>query len=125
VALEGPLPVRGDGRALGQAITALLDNAVTYTPVGGTLHLAGQCARGRATLTLRDNGPGIAPEHLRRLFEPFYRVNSAHTGAREHRGLGLAYAAHITHAHRGRLSVTSQVGTGSAFTLTLPLDRSR
>jgi len=125
VALEEPLPVRGDGRALGQAITALLDNAVTYTPVGGTLHLVGRRARGRVTLTLRDNGPGIAPEHLRRLFEPFYRVNSAYTGAREHSGLGLAYVAHITHVHRGRLSVTSQLGAGSAFTLTLPLARSR
>jgi signal transduction histidine kinase len=122
LALEGPLPTRGDPRALQQAVTSLLDNAVTYTPVGGTIRLVGRRRRGRALLVVHDTGPGIAPEHLPHLFEPLYRVDPARGNGGGHVGLGLARAAHIAQAHGGRLTIESQVGVGTVATLSLPLD---
>ena len=121
VALEGPLPARGDVRALQQAITNLLDNAVTYTPVGGTIHLVGRRGRHHALLVVRDTGPGIAAEHLPHLFEPFYRVDPARGNGAGHVGLGLVRAARVARAHGGRLTIESQVGVGTVATLVLPL----
>jgi signal transduction histidine kinase len=123
--LDGPLPVRGNAATLQRALDALLDNALTHTPSDGAIHLTARCARGRATLTIRDTGPGIAPEHLPHLFEPFYRVDPTRTsmGDTRHAGLGLSRAARIARAHDGRLTVASRVGQGSAFTLSLPLDQ--
>jgi len=123
VALDEPLPVCGDALKLRQALTNLLDNAITYTPEGGTIHLAARQARGHAQLTVRDTGPGIAAEHLPHLFEPFYRVDAARSGGSGHAGLGLALAAWIAQAHGGHLSVESRAGVGSTFTLMLPLAR--
>jgi signal transduction histidine kinase len=71
-------------------------------------------------LAVRDTGRGIAPEHLSRLFEPFYRVDSARGGESAHTGLGLALAAWIARAHHGQIAVESQVGVGTVFSLTLP-----
>jgi signal transduction histidine kinase len=122
VAVEGPLPARGDAQALQQAITNLLDNAVTYTPMGGTIHLAGRRGRRHVLLVVRDTGPGIAPEHLPHLFEPFYRVDPARGNGVGHVGLGLVRAAHVARAHGGRLTIESQLGVGTAATLALPLD---
>jgi signal transduction histidine kinase len=125
--LDGPLPVRGNGPTLQRALDSLLDNAVAHTPAGGAIRLTARRARGTAALTIRDTGPGIAPEHLPHLFEPFYRVDPARVsdGDVRHAGLGLSRAARIARAHDGRLTVESRVGAGSAFTLSLPLDRGR
>ena len=122
--LDGPLPVRGNERMLQRAMGSLLDNAVDHTPAHGAIYLTARQARGRAELTVRDTGPGIAPEHLPHLFEPLYRVDPARTGAGDarHAGLGLSRAARIARAHDGRLTVESRVGLGSAFTLSLPLN---
>lgn len=125
VALDGPLPTRGDARALHHAVSSLLDNAISYTAPGGSIRLVGRRTRGRALLSVRDTGPGIAPEHLAHLCEPFYRVDPARASAAGHMGLGLARAARIARAHGGRLAVESQVGVGTAVTLSLPLDRAR
>lgn len=119
MALDDSLPARGDAHALHQAVTSLLDNAISYTPRGGRIHLAGQRMHGRAVLTIRDTGTGIAPRHLPHLGEPFYRVNPAPG----HVGLGLARAAWIARAHSGRLAIESHVGAGTMVTLSLPLDR--
>ncbi len=123
--LDGSLPVRGNERLLRRALDSLLGNAVDHTPVGGAIRLTARRARGRAALTIQDTGPGIAPEHLPHLFEPFYRVDPTRTSAGDtrHAGLGLSRAARIARAHDGRLTVESHVGQGSAFTLSLPLDR--
>ncbi len=125
-ALGGPLPVRGNGPTLRRALDSLLDNAVVHTPSGGAIRLTARRTRGQAALTVRDTGPGIAPEHLPHLCEPFYRLDPARTsdGDGRHAGLGLSRAARIARAHDGRLTIASQVGVGSVFTLSLPLDRS-
>ncbi len=123
LALDGPLPVRGDAPALTRAITALLDNAVAYTAPGGAVSLIGQRSRTRATLAVRDTGPGIAPKHLPHLREPFYRVDPTRRDGVEHAGLGLTRADRVARAHGGHLAIRSRVGVGSTVTLSLPLDR--
>jgi signal transduction histidine kinase len=120
VALDGELPTEGDRLKLRQALTNLLDNAVTYTPQGGRIRLTARRERGRAVLAVRDTGSGIATRHLPHLFEPFYRVDCARGGS-GHSGLGLALASWIAQAHGGHLAVESRVGVGTVFTLSLPL----
>jgi signal transduction histidine kinase len=121
VELDGPLPTCGDPLKLRQALTNLLDNAITYTPEGGAIRLSARAARGRAVIAVRDTGPGIEAQHLPHLFEPFYRVDSARGGGSGHAGLGLALASWIARAHGGHLAVESRIGVGTVFTLTLPL----
>jgi signal transduction histidine kinase len=116
---DGSLLVQGDAIKLRQLLNNLLDNAVTYTPPEGRVQVSGRRDRGQVRLQVRDSGPGIAPEHLPRLFEPFYRVDSTGGGNEDHSGLGLALAAWIARAHRGHLSVESHLGAGTTFTLTL------
>ncbi len=123
VTLTEPLFAHGDARALQRAVAALLDNAVTYTPDGGMIHVVGRRGRGRALVVVRDTGPGIAPEHLPYLFEPFYRVDPARGAGDGHTGLGLVRAARVARAHGGRLAIESKEGVGTAATLTLPLAR--
>src|SRR5919201_4436674 len=121
VALDGALPAQGDRLKLRQALTNLLDNAVTYTPEGGTIRLTARQDHGRAIIAVRDTGPGIAAQHLPHLFEPFYQVDAARGGGSGHAGLGLALAAWIVQTHGGHLAVESRSGVGTVFTLTLPL----
>jgi signal transduction histidine kinase len=120
VRLPHTLPVQGDPMQLRQALTNLLDNAVTYTPEGGEICLVGKRERGQAVLEIRDTGVGIPRQHLTHLFEPFYRVDGARTAA-GHVGLGLALTAWIVRAHHGQVDATSRDGAGSVFTLSLPL----
>jgi signal transduction histidine kinase len=119
VRLDGPLLVEGDAGKLRQAVSNLLDNAVSYTPAGGVVRVSGSRERGRVLVQIRDTGPGIAPEHLPHLFEPFYRADRGRGGSDGHAGLGLALAAWIVRAHGGQLSVESRLGAGSVFTITL------
>lgn len=118
---EEPLCLRGDAVKLRQAISILLENAVTYTPPGGVIRVVVRAERGRALLEVHDTGPGIAPEHLPRLFEWFYRVDPAADTGRGHLGLGLAMAAWIAETHGGAIDVASTPGAGSVFTIALPL----
>lgn len=102
-----------------QAIGILLDNAMKYTPAGGTITVSLQHANEMATIEVADTGPGLATQHLSHLFERFYRVEEARTthGA----GLGLAIARQIAEQHGGSIGVESTVGSGSTFTIRLPL----
>ena len=75
-------------------------------------------------LTVREFGHGIAPEHLPRLTERFYRVDPGQSRAKNGTGLGLALVKHILTRHRGRLAISSRLGEGSTFTATAPLARS-
>ena len=105
---------------LEQAIVNLLDNAISYSNPAGTVWL---CARGRdgeVRIDVRDEGIGIAPEHVSRIFERFYRTDRARDRASGGTGLGLAIVKHIVQIHDGQVEVDSQVGQGSTFSLRLP-----
>ena len=112
--------VEGDQDRLKQLILNLVDNALRYTPSGGSVTLDLVHRAGWAELRVRDTGPGIPAENLPRIFERFYRFDqpgARHTGGT---GLGLAICRWIAEAHGGRVEAASQEGVGSAFTVFLP-----
>ncbi len=113
--------VGGDEDLLMHLLLNLVDNAVAYTPAGGGVEVALYAADGWARLSVSDSGPGIAPEHLERIFELFYRLDHARSRRSGGAGLGLAIARWVAEAHGGRIEVDSVVGRGSTFTLVLPL----
>lgn len=112
--------VHGDRDQLRRLLFNLIDNAVKYTPPGGTIQVALECHNGRAELSVEDNGVGIAPEHLPNLFNRFYRVDSARPRQSSATGLGLAISLSIAKAHQGALDVASQPDQGTRFTFSLP-----
>ncbi|MBU1395897.1 MAG: response regulator [Gammaproteobacteria bacterium] len=121
---DGALPamVRADERRLRQILLNILGNAVKFTVSGSvTLHLRYQ--REMAFFTIEDTGPGIAPEEISHIFEPFSRGSAAHVGATGGTGLGLTIARMLTDVMGGELSVTGQPGAGSRFEVRLFLPR--
>ncbi len=106
---------------LEQALINLLDNAVKYGPEGSvvTVRVAPEPALVR--IEVSDAGPGIARQHLGRIFERFYRVDPGRSRDMGGTGLGLSIVRHIAEVHRGEVGVTSQLGAGSTFTLTIPI----
>ncbi|MEW6266783.1 MAG: two-component system histidine kinase PnpS [Thermodesulfobacteriota bacterium] len=115
-----PLLVQGDQRQLEQALVNLLENAVKYTNSGGRVTLSAYKLEGMIHLKVSDTGIGIAPEHLPRIFERFYRVDKNRSREMGGTGLGLAIVKHVALAHGGRVEVESRLGRGSTFSLTLP-----
>jgi two-component system OmpR family sensor kinase len=112
--------VAGDGDRLAQVITNLVSNAIKYTPSGGRVSVCTQATNGGVELVVSDNGIGIPPGDLPRIFERFYQVDKAR-GPRRGTGLGLAIVAEIVHAHSGKITASSAgPGKGSTFTLWLP-----
>ncbi len=107
-----------DRDALKQVLLILLDNALKYTPPQGTITIATAVTEGQVTIQVRDTGPGIPSSTLPHIFERFYRVETARTSPGA--GLGLAIAKELVEAQGGTLSVESQAGRGSQFTVTLP-----
>jgi len=120
---QEPAVVLGDEARLIQVILNLLDNALAYTDAGGKITLSVEVKNENVCLTVRDMGIGIATKHLEHIFERFYRTDPARSRARGGSGLGLAIAEWVVRAHEGTISVESQVGKGSAFSVTLPLAR--
>jgi heavy metal sensor kinase len=116
-------PVTGDHRMLQRLIANLLDNALKYTPAGGSVELTVFQNAGSAALTVRDTGSGISVGDLPRIFERFYRCDQSRSVAGT--GLGLSLARAIARAHGGEITVESRPGRGSAFTVTLPGPSSR
>ncbi len=116
--------VRGDPERLRQLVSNLLDNAVCYTPPGGAIRIDARRTGSRAELVVQDSGVGIAPEHLPRIFDRFYRVDPARGRATGGSGLGLAIVKHIAAAHGGDVRVQSEPGRGARFTVTLPAEPS-
>jgi signal transduction histidine kinase len=116
-----PVATPGDRDRLLQVLLILLDNAVRHTSPGGLILVqTGFHGRERVAVAVHDTGPGIAPEHLPRLFDRFYRIDDARGRATGGVGLGLAIAEAIVRAHQGDIVVASQVGRGSVFTVRLP-----
>jgi signal transduction histidine kinase len=115
------VPLRADRDRVLQVLRILVDNAQRYTPAGGRITLTARPLDGRALISVTDTGSGIAPEHLPRVFERFYRADTARTRSEGGTGLGLAIARGIAEAHGGRLSLASVVGEGTTATLELPV----
>jgi heavy metal sensor kinase len=113
-------PVEADPERLEQVIRNLLDNAIRYSPRGGTVSITVANHHGQVELAVRDEGPGIEPPELEHVFERFYRGNPSRPPAGEGSGLGLAICREIAEAHGGGMSATSTVGHGSTFRLRLP-----
>jgi signal transduction histidine kinase len=114
-------PVLVDPERVHQVLFNLLDNAVRYTPAGGEVTVSAHSAAGGCEIAVRDTGPGIAPEHLPRLFERFYRADAARSRGDGGTGIGLAIARSVVEAHGGRIRAESRVGQGSVFTFDLPV----
>jgi signal transduction histidine kinase len=111
--------IEADERKVKQIIFNLLSNAVKFTPGGGQVTLAASAADGQVEISVRDTGVGISAEDQERIFEEFYQVGASRT--QEGTGLGLALTRRLVELHHGRLSVESEPGVGSTFTVTLPL----
>lgn len=115
------LKVRGDGQHLRQLLSNLVDNAVRYTPEGGSITISLFRDGDRARLEVVDSGIGIAPEHLTHIFERFYRADRARSRASGSIGLGLAIVKGIAEQHGGEVKAESQPGQGSILTVWLKL----
>jgi signal transduction histidine kinase len=117
---ETSLWVNGDRDALRRLFLILLDNAVKYTPAGGSMAVAVGAEDGHVVGTVRDTGIGIAPEHLPHVFDRFYRADRARSRTDGGAGLGLAIGRWIAEIHGGRLRVDSEPQRGSSFHVDLP-----
>jgi signal transduction histidine kinase len=118
---QDDLWTRGSASRLERMLRNLVDNAIKYTPEGGTVALSLFRDGDWACLEVADTGIGIAPEHLPHIFDRFYRVDESRTRGGGGSGLGLAIAKNIVEQHGGRISVVSQPGKGSRFTVWLKL----
>lgn len=121
-----PLWVLGDRDELIRALENLVENALKYGAAGKRVDITvsrGQTRAGmqEGRVAVRDFGPGIAPEHLPRLTERFYRVDVTDSRAQGGTGLGLALVKHVLNRHGGRLTIESTLGAGATFTMHLPL----
>jgi two-component system phosphate regulon sensor histidine kinase PhoR len=121
VRVPATLPrIRADRDRLAQVLINLLDNAVKFTPEGGTIVLHAKPGHGRVVINVKDTGVGIPPEDLPRIFERFYRVDRSRDRREGGTGLGLAIAKHLTQAMGGAIEVQSTPGSGTDFQLTFP-----
>ncbi len=114
-------PVLAHAAEMRVVVRNLLDNAVKYTPSGGHVTLSAGVSSSWLTIRVADTGPGIPSDALPHIFERFYRGNGKAARRAEGTGLGLALVETIVAAHHGRVSVSSEVGKGSVFTVTLPM----
>lgn len=117
------LVVAGDPVRLRQLVVNLIDNAVKYTPPGGTVQVGTAEAGGAVRLTVADTGEGIPEEHLPRVFDRFYRVDKARSREQGGTGLGLSIVRSIATAHGGTVSLASGEGVGTTAAVTLPPGR--
>lgn len=116
--------IEADRNMIKQVMRILCDNAVKYTPKGGTITMGVTCAATTCTLILADNGSGIAPEELPKIFDRFYRSDSARKAESGGHGLGLSIARIIIVAHGGKIRVRSKLGEGTTFSVELPRHQS-
>jgi two-component system, OmpR family, phosphate regulon sensor histidine kinase PhoR len=121
LALAPDLPaVCSDATALDRVLSNLVDNAIKYCPEGATVRVSAEPGDGKLRVTVADDGPGIEPHHLPRLFERFYRCDPGRSRAMGGTGLGLSIVKHLVEAMGGTVQVESNPGRGSRFSFTLP-----
>jgi heavy metal sensor kinase len=117
---DGPVRILGDEGRLRQVFINLLDNALKYTPEGGTVTVRVGKRNLSGTVAVEDTGIGIPPEHLPQIFDRFYRVDQARTRAEGGTGLGLSIAQSIVKAHGGTIEIASSPGQGTVCAVALP-----
>ena len=118
--------IAGVPTELQSALSNLISNALRYTPAGGTITVVWERAHdGAVRFSVRDTGPGIAPEHIPRLTERFYRVDGSRSRDTGGTGLGLSIVKHVVQRHGGEIDIQSEPGRGSTFRLLLPPSRVR
>ncbi|MGG1637993.1 hypothetical protein BK120_29510 [Paenibacillus sp. FSL A5-0031] len=114
---KSPIVVRGDANRLKQVIINLIDNALKFTPAGGTIRVATTIEQDSAMLTIADTGCGIEAEDLPHVTEKFYKASTGHGGS----GLGLAICKEIIELHGGQLTIDSERGAGTIVTIRVPI----
>ena len=112
--------VIGDPRSLKQIFINLINNAIVYTPAGGVVSVELLEDKYNAYIKVSDTGIGISKEEIPRIFERFYRVDKARSRNTGGTGLGLSIVKHLVEAHQGTITVDSEVGEGTTFTVVLP-----
>ncbi|MCX7864055.1 MAG: ATP-binding protein, partial [Novosphingobium sp.] len=113
--------IAGDRSEMAQALRNLIDNALKYGRPGGPVHITLEKSEtGWVLIAIRDEGEGIAPEHLPRLTERFYRADASRSRAAGGTGLGLSIVKHIVERHRGRFDIASRQGEGTTASIMLP-----
>ena len=118
-----PMPditLRGDEDLLRRMLLNLLDNAIKYTPAGGSVSVSVECEQSCVRVIVADTGIGIAAAHAEHVFDRFYRVDKARSRVDGGTGLGLAIAKWVAEAHNGSIELSSRPGHGSTFTVVLP-----
>jgi two-component system sensor histidine kinase CreC len=120
LAVQGDCQVEGDPFLLRQAISNLLDNAVDFSPEGGTVHLTLTCGPRSARIEVRDEGPGIPEYAQEKVFEKFYSLARPHS-RKKSTGLGLSFVREIASLHHGRIEIANADERGAVATLSLPL----
>ena len=124
--LDSPCELAGVQTELFSAMSNLVVNAVRYTPEAGLVQVSWTLlADGRGRFAVKDNGPGIAPEHLPRLTERFYRIDRSRSRETGGTGLGLSIVKHVVQRHGAELQIESTIGQGSCFSITFPATRVR
>jgi signal transduction histidine kinase len=125
---ESPCMINADEMRLGQLVGNLFENAIKFTPQGGRVMVELKLLNDEVTVSIKDSGIGIAPEHLSHVFERFYQVQDEVTrkmrGTQLGSGLGLSICKEIVERHGGRIWVESTQGKGSTFSFTIPLLKS-
>jgi two-component system, OmpR family, phosphate regulon sensor histidine kinase PhoR len=116
-----PILIHADRSRLATALSNLVDNAIHYNKSGGQIVICGEAQDGMLHISVTDTGNGIPSEELPRIFERFYRVDKARARESGGTGLGLSIVKHAIESQGGSITVTSRLGTGSAFTIRLPV----
>jgi len=116
-----PLPVSGDSKSLERALTALVDNAIKFSPRGGDVEIRLRKGQGQVFVTVEDHGIGISPNTRPRIFDRFYHMEKEEDDLFGGIGLGLAITRQVIQQHKGTLEVESEHGKGSTFTMRLPV----
>jgi two-component system sensor histidine kinase ResE len=114
--------ITGDGDRLAQVFTNLIDNAIKFTPPGGSISIKGSQIGSGVQVEVADTGEGISPDALPNIFSRFYQADPSRSGGQKHgAGLGLAIVREILKAHGGKITVRSELAKGSTFIVYLPL----
>ena len=113
--------IPGDPQQLRQLITNLIDNAIKYSKENPEINITTHDAENGIEIIIRDNGIGISKENQRKIFDKFYRVPTGNVHNVKGFGLGLSYVQAVVNKHGGEISVNSELGKGSTFTVILPL----